>query len=296
MAGHRPDALAHLQTGRGQHQGQDGGKNCYGRQLARVQAPQYHETLFSHVYPGKQESSTTYPPVLAALESFLSWTPEQKQRTVLRTDFGFGSDANINLALAAHWQVLTKNKGGRRPQAFARRIAEAAWQDLGQERWVAPVPNPPTYVCPTQFLLLRWQTEKGAVKHAPVVCSVLDWSLAEVIANYDDRGAGETEIQADKGGLKLERRRKKHLAAQEALILLTDMGHNLLAWNRQWMFPTGALASFGTLRLTEDVLCLPGHLQFDGDRLVEVHLNELHPHAAEVAAGLERLLAHFGHP
>jgi hypothetical protein len=40
-------------------------KNRYGRQLARVHAPQYHETLFSQVYPGKQESSPAYVPTLA---------------------------------------------------------------------------------------------------------------------------------------------------------------------------------------------------------------------------------------
>jgi hypothetical protein len=88
-------------------------------------------------------------------------------------------------------------------------------------------------VRPTQHLVLRWQTSDGQTKYSTIVCSVLTWTLAEVIAHYDDRGACETEIQADKGGLKLERRRKKQLAAQEALILLTDVTHNLLAWATQ---------------------------------------------------------------
>ncbi len=134
------------------------------------------------------------------------------------------------------------------------------------------------------------------MKYATVVCSVMDWSMADIIAHYDDRGACETEIQGDKGGLKLERRRKKHLAAQEAVILLTDVAHNLLAWTSDWMFPEGPLAAFGTTRLIEDVLTLPGRLIFHQGRLVEVQLNQLHPHAAEVAVGLERLLAHFDYP
>jgi hypothetical protein len=37
-------------------------------------------------------------------------------------------------------------------------------------------------------------------------------------------------------------------------------------------------------------------LFFDNERLSEVQLNELHPHAVAVAAGLARLLAHFGNP
>ena len=271
-------------------------KNRYGRQLARVHAPQYHETLFSHVYPGKQESSPAYVPTLTALETFLELTEAQKQRTVLRSDAGFGSDANVNHALTAHWQVLTKNKGGRRPQAFAKKVPLEDWLPLGSERWVAQAVKPPTYVCPMHCLVLRWNTPSGLVKHAIVLCSITTWTMAQTIAHYDDRGACETEIQADKGGLKMERRRKKRLAAQEALVLLTDVAHNLLAWVSQWMFPTEPLAAFGTTRLVEDVFHLPGRLFFHNQRLAEVQLNRLHPHAEDVAAGLERLLDHFGDP
>jgi hypothetical protein len=253
--------------------------------------------LFSHVYPGKQDSGATYIPVLTALASFLRFPPEQKQRTVLRTDAGFGGDDNVDHALSAHWQVLTKGKGGRRPSALARRIPPADWRLLGNERWVARVSQPPAHVHPTQCLVLCWQTPSGKLKYATLVCSVLAWNLREIVAHYDDRGQCETEIQADKGGLKMERRRKKQLAAQEALILLTDLAHNLLAWTSRWMFPaTDPLAGFGTTRLTEDVLCLPGRLLFHQDRLMEVQLNQRHPYASQVAAGLERLLAHFGHP
>jgi hypothetical protein len=117
-----------------------------------------------------------------------------------------------------------------------------------------------------------------------------------LITHYDARGTCEKEIQSDKMGLRMEKRRKKRLSAQEALILLTDVAHNLLAWTGDWMFPTGDLAGYGSLRLIEDVLCLPGHLIFADGRLSEVHLNELHPHAAATAAGLERLFDHFGPP
>lgn len=271
-------------------------KNHYGRQLARVHAPQYHETLFSMVYPGKQESSPAYVPTVEALTTCLKLTSQQKQRTVLRSDAGFGSDANINYALTEQWQVLTKNKGGRRPALFARQVAATDWQSLGHERWVASAVAPVTYVRPTECLVLRWLTSSGQLKHAIVICSLSNWTMTDIIAHYDDRGACETEIQADKGGLKLERRRKKRLTAQEALILLTDLAHNLLAWVRHWMFPTEPLATFGTTRLLEDLFHLPGRLFFCGERLTEVQLNRLHPHAETVATGLERLLAHFGHP
>ena len=221
----------------------------------------------------------------------------QKQRTILRTDSGFGADDNLNYALAEKWQVLTKGSGGQRPNSFARQVAPTDWQVLRpDDRWVARAVKPPTYAEPVQHLVLRWRNQTGGLKHATVVCSILAWSMTEVIKHYDARGTCETEIQADKGGLKLCKRRKKQPSAQEALILLTDIAHNLLAWSSPWMFPDGPLAQFGTTRLIEDVLAIPGHLIFDDEQLVEVQLNELHPHASEVAQGLERLMAHFGHP
>lgn len=234
--------------------------------------------------------------MLEALATTLDFTVAQQQRTLLRSDADFGSDRNLNHALTSHWQVLTKGKGGKRPTAYAAKIDDDAWQTLAPDRWGAPAPNPPSYAQPTQHFVLRWKTSHGQLKQSTLVCSVLDWSLAEVVAAYDDRGSCETEIQADKRGLQLERRRKKHLAAQEALILLTDVAHNLLAWTAHWMFPSGPLAHFGPLRLSQDVLALPGRLCFDHERLVEVQLNQHHPYATEVAQGLERLLAHFGHP
>src|SRR5262245_43531471 len=89
---------------------------------------------------------------------------------------------------------------------------------------------------------------------------------------------------------------KKVASAQEVLILLTDVAHNLLAWTTPWMFPSGPLAQMGATQMIQDVLCMPGRLIFERRQLVEVQLNQLHPYASEVAAGLVRLLDHFGYP
>lgn len=207
-----------------------------------------------------------------------------------------GSDANVNRVLQGGWQVLAKGKGDKRPQSCAQRVADETWQDLGNGRWVAPAPAPPVYVRPTQYLVLRWLNQTQQTKVSTVVCPVTEWTQTEIIRRYDDRGACETEIQADKMGLNLERRRKKHLAAQEALVLLVDLAHNLLAWTRLWMELPAPLASFGTLRLVEDVLCMPGRLIFSQNQLTEVQLSQSHPYANAVADGLQHLLARFGHP
>jgi hypothetical protein len=170
-------------------------------------------------------------------------------------------------------------------------VAAADWQTIRADHWVARAVTPPCYVCPTTCLVLRWLTPQQKAKQAIIVCSITDWTMSEVVAHYDDRGTCETEIQADKGGLSLERRRKKRLAAQEAIVLLNDVAHNLLSWVSQWMFTHDPLlGSFGSTRLVEDVFQLPGRLRFSDERLVEAQLNRLHPHAEAVAADLERLL------
>ncbi len=228
--------------------------------------------------------------------SGLNFTTEQKQRIILRSDSGFGSDYNLDYALDEHWQVLSKGHGGRRAGSLAKKVAPDAWQDLGQQRWITPTIGGPTYLRPVQSFVLRWRTEQGNLKHSTLICSVLEWTAAEVMQYYNDRGSCETQIQSDKGGLKMCRRRKLHWEAQEALILLTDVAHNTLAWASNWMFDGSPLASFGTTRLIEDVLAIPGRLIFENERLEAVELNQSHPHVVHVAAGLERLLEHFGNP
>jgi len=203
----------------------------------------------------------------------------------------------VNTALRDNWQVVTKSSGGRRPAAVSRHIPDGAWQELRlDDRWVALAPAPVQLVRPVQWLALRWRTMRGDLKQAVVVCSVDSWSPVEIIHYYDARGACETEIQADKGGLQMGRRRKKIAAAQEVLILLTDVAHNLLAWITPWMFPSGPLAQMGSTQMVHDVLAMPGRLFFERQQLVEVQLNQRHPYASEVAAGLVRLLDHFGYP
>lgn len=129
----------------GSFKGKQARKNRYGRQSGPVHAPRYHETLFSCLNWGRQESSPAYVPTVDALRAFLNLTPAQRQRTVLRSDAGFGSDANVAYALRDEWQVLTKTKGGKRPRIFASQVAAGDWQSLRNDGWVARAVKPPIY-------------------------------------------------------------------------------------------------------------------------------------------------------
>jgi hypothetical protein len=50
---------------------------------------------------------------------------------------------------------------------------------------------------------------------------------AQIATLYDARGAMEVDIRGDKRGLGIEKRRKKSFLAQEALVLLAQLSHNL---------------------------------------------------------------------
>lgn len=269
-------------------------RNSYGRQLVRVSAPAYHETLLSMIYPGSQNGSTTFKSSVRAVQNMIEWTRDQRRCIVWRTDGGLGTDENINYALAHDYQVLMKGYNGKRAKACTRQIADADWYALREDRWVAIVPHAPRYARRTQTLLLRWLTESKQMQYATLVHSLLDQDWHNIPALYDGRGAMETEIKADKSGLLIPKRRKKRAAAQEALILLSDCAHNLLAWTRAWMFADSRFANFGPIGLINDVLSIPGEVIIKGGQLHMVALRESHPYAAEMTVCLAKVLQHFG--
>ena len=156
--------------------------------------------------------------------------------------------------------------------------------------------NASRYARRTQTLVLRWITESGKTKHATLVHSLLDRDWRTIPDLFDDRGAMESEIKMDKWGLLLPRRRKHLFAAQEALILLTDLAHNLLAWLHPWMFANSRFANFGPVALVNDVLCMPGEIVIKGGKLQMVSLWDTHPYAPEMQTCVLKLLDYFAKP
>lgn len=260
--------------------------------MARVSAPQYHESLVSLVYPGNQTSQACLQPTVATAERVLGLTPAQRRRTVLRLDGGFGTDANLNWALWHGYQVLAKGYSGKRANAFARAVTR--WEELRPgERWIAPTPTPLHYYRRTQTAVLKWKTESGRYGHSLVTTSLLEYTLGKLAEVYDDRAAIEAEFKADKGGLQIHRRRKQRLAAQEALVLLTDLAHNLLAWTRGWLFHASSFADAGIYRIVKELFPIPGKVMVEEGQIVKLRLKASHPLAKPMLACLTRLFKQF---
>jgi hypothetical protein len=66
---------------------------------------------------------------------------------------------------------------------------------------------------PTRTVVVRWLTPTRC-QHALYITTLCDLTLREIAELYGDRSGIEVEIQADKMGLLVARRRKRRFAAQ----------------------------------------------------------------------------------
>ncbi len=106
---------------------------------------------------------------------------------------------------------------------------------------------------------------------------------------YDQRGAAEIEqFRADKNGLHLSARRKQRLEAQTALVLLTDLCHNLLTDFRHRGLTDSPFARWGAKRIVRDLLAIPGRLYLADGQLKRIELLSSHPYVDDLIICLER--------
>lgn len=176
---------------------------------------------------------------------------------------------------------------------------KVAGRELG---WVT---SPHAYAGATHQLAIRKRKPKDTWLTAVIVSTLSDPMLCGltgtdatipltpqqramlIVQSYDLRGGGaETQNKSDKQGLGLAKRNKRAFAAQEMLVLLAQLAHNLVLWTRNGLAQSApALAPYGIQRMVRDVLHIPGQIQFDAVGKVRVTLSETHPLAQKVACG-----------
>lgn len=101
---------------------------------------------------------------------------------------------------------------------------------------------------------------------------------------YDKRGGAiEIEIKEDKQGFSMAKHHKKKAEAQDMLLLLNVLAHNVLVWSRNRLAEeTPQLRRYGTVRLARD-LSISGIVELDQrDKVKRIILNR----AAALARGL----------
>ena len=189
--------------------------------------------------------------------------------------------------LARGYHVITKGASHRRAQALSRQVKR--W-DLYRDVQLGSTASPVDYGRDVQVIVKR-RLENGQPRHSYYVSTLKQPSKGALMRLYDDRGGAEVEqFRSDKSGLSLAARRKKGLVAQHALVLLTDLAHNLLADFQRHVLRDTPLQDWGAKRIVRDLLSVPGQLIFEDSQLKSIQLNDAHPYAACLVESLPRLL------
>jgi hypothetical protein len=244
----------------------------------------YQETLLSHLYPGNQHSTHCLEPAVLTFEQRLLLPPQHRAKIVWRLDGGFGGDDNIGWLLERNYQVLAKGCSHRRAAKLATQVKR--WLPVRADKFVGRVATPVQFARPVETFVIRHQTSKGW-KHS-YLFSTLKLSSVPTVRYYEQRGGAETEFRSDKSGLRLHKRRKHKRDAQEVWVILTDVVHNYLAWFAHTILADSPFAKYGLLRISRDLLRIPGYVEMHQGKLLSVKLLRSSPHAADLIACLER--------
>jgi hypothetical protein len=284
-----------------------------GRQLGRVLATPYQEVVVDRLFPGTVQLCSALRPLLEAAERTLDLDEARRRRTIVRVDSGGGSVADLNWLLERGYQIHAKDYSTARARKLAARVTTWVTDPRAPDRqvgWVAEATA--AYVEPVIRIAVRCRKRNGrwaygglistvepltALLHtAPRLGGVTDeatrWLLAYVYF-YDQRGGGvETANKEDKQGLGITKRQKKRAAAQQMVVALGSLAHNVLVWARDWLrATTPEVGAFGLKRLVRDVLTVNGVVEYDADgQVCRIVLNHVHQYARRLLLALQTLV------
>jgi hypothetical protein len=232
------------------------------------------------------------PAVLGA-ETSLELANEHRKRTVYRLDGGAGTDQKLKWLVSRGYHIIAKGFSGKRAHALAQQVSR--WDTYDPHSRLGAVRSPVDFGRPVQ-MIVRQRRHQGHWKHSYYVTTLSFPSKKAFMDAYNQRGAAEIEqFRVDKQGLHLSARRKQSFQAQKAIVLLTDLTHNLLADFRYQVLTQTRFAKWGLKRIVRDLMSVPGRLYFSGSQLKRIDLLAAHPYARELVICLEKYNSHhFG--
>ncbi len=289
-------------------------RNRRGRQLGRVLASRYEEVVVDRLFDGKTQLTKALQPLMEAVEQSLELDERKRVRTLVRIDAGGGSMDSVNWLLLRGYQVHGKDYSSARAGRLAASVQEWVDDPQVQGRQVGWVSLPATeYARPVRRIAVRCRKANGQwgigilistlapvevlALTQPTACPDADpvTVLLAYVYLYDQRGGGvETSFKGDHQGLGSTKRSKKRFEAQQMVVLLGALAHNIVIWARRWLTQTtkpAKLHHYGILRMVRDVFHVSGFLVFDAlDQLVEIVLNQAAPLAPVLVESLRELL------
>ncbi len=226
----------------------------------------YDEVVVDRLFTGSTQLTTPLQPLILAAEQTLALDGARRARTILRVDAGGGSLADVNWALQRGYQVHAKDYSTQRAIALAASVTARVDDPRTPGRQVGWVMTPATeYTRPVRRIAVRCRKQNGDWGVGVLISTLApgdvilltgqpidrrDDPAAVLLAYvyfYDQRGGGcETATKGDKQGLGLTKRNKKRLEAQQVLLLLGTLAHNVVIWARRWLAPQcPTLARYG---------------------------------------------------
>jgi hypothetical protein len=298
-------------SGEGVEKGYFSGKrNRRGRQLGRVLATHHGEVVVDRLYPGKRQMERSLQELVTAAEEVLQLGEKRRKRTIIRVDGGGGRDADVNWLLGRGYHVVVKNKNWKRANKLAASVTEWHTDPKTGDREVGWVEDPHSYVEPTRQLAIRTPKKDGSWLYWVLSTTLSDeelfWLARQpfrteptstqvmfaLLYAYDLRSGGvETSIKQSKQGLGLTKRNKKRFVAQEMLVLLAQLAHNLTIWLRDLLAKQSpTLAGYGLLRMVRDIFQIDGCVRWDAQgQLRAIILNKHDPFTERFITGLAAL-------
>jgi hypothetical protein len=286
-------------------------RNRRGRQLGRVLASRYQEVVVDRLFDGKTQLSRALQPLMLAAEQTLQLDADKRCRTIVRLDAGGGSLADVNWLLVRGYLVHGKDYSGQQAKRLAKSVTTWYVDPHLPERQFGWVTEPTdAYVRPIKRIAVRCRKSDGQFADAVLLSAlsaqqVLALSgrplslladpaavLLAYVTFYDQRGGGvETSFKGDKQGLAIGKRSKKRFVAQQMVMLLSSLAHNVIVWARRWL-ASPALQHYGTLRMVRDVFHISGFLLLDAcGQVAQIVLNQAAPLASPLLHPLRNLLA-----
>src|SRR5713226_6918065 len=286
-------------------------RNRRGRQLGRVLASRYGEIVVDRLFDGKTQLTRARPPLMLAAEETLQLDEGKRRRTIVRVDAGGGSLDDVNWLLARGYLVHGKDYSGKQAKRLAKSVLDWYVDPHQPERQFGWVTEPTqAYVRPVTRSAVRCRQQTGKFAYGVLLSalsaqhvltlsgqslSVLEDPAAVLLSYvrfYDQRGGGvETSFKGDKQGLGIGKRSKKRFAAQQMVMLLGSLAHNVIIWARHWL-ASPALRQYGMLRMVRDVFHISGFLLTDAlGQVVQIVLNQAAPLAPALVDPLCALLA-----
>ena len=267
-----------------------------GRQLGRVSAAQYGEVVVDQLYPGNRQLNTTLPELITAAEQTLNLDQSKRRRTVIRVDAGGGSINDVNWLLKRGYQFHGMDYSPKRAAKFAPYVREWVKDPRHPERqlgWVAV--KGVGYVREVQRLMMKRQLKNGQVKYNMLLTTLSPEHVMQLLGRpvepatdapkvavayaelYDLRGGAiEIEIKESKQGLGITKRNKKRFAAQQMVMLLGTLAHNVVMWAKRWLKAEAPkLAGYGVPRMVRDVLQVSGFVEMEASgRIKRIVINK----------------------